>query len=235
MRTPNGARRTCLAVLLSLAVVGGGGAGTAGAAVCGNEQLRNEDNSNRLPDCRAYEIVSPLDKNGASVQGVGHASGGGVFQAAVDGNAATFSANSSFGAAAGSSEASQYISRRGGAGWSTENVTAASLSGAYGGGNAGVPYQLFSPDLSSALLLAGRHCRSVGVGSCPWQVRRSPVPTPPPAISTTTFATTRAAASRRWSPGPTSVRSRSPRKRSNSISPAPPRICARSCSPPVRP
>jgi hypothetical protein len=136
---------------------------------CANAQLRFEDNSFGLPDCRAYELVSPVDKNGGAIQSFGSNSGGGVLQAAADGNSVTYSSSASFGAGAqGAPTASQYISRRlsGEAGWSTENITTPSVSGSYGNANAGVPYQLFSPDLSSGLLLNGRHCRGSGT-QCP--------------------------------------------------------------------
>jgi hypothetical protein len=42
------------------------GAALAGEG-CPNEQLRAENNSQALPDCRAYEMVTPVDKNSALV------------------------------------------------------------------------------------------------------------------------------------------------------------------------
>jgi hypothetical protein len=112
-----------------------------------------------LVDHRAWEMVSPLEKNGGSVQGFGANSGGDVLQAAADGEAVTYSSSASFEAAQGAPYASQYLARRGG-GWSTENITAPGPSGAYGDSPDGVPYQLFSPDLGRGLLLNGRRCRA---------------------------------------------------------------------------
>lgn len=125
---------------------------------CPNQQLRFEDNSLFLPDCRAYELVSPVDKNGGAIQGFGGNSGGDVLQAATDGEAATYSSSASFSGGIGAPVASQYLSRRSEAGWLTENITGPSASGAYGNGSTGVPYQLFSEDLGRGLLLEGRRC-----------------------------------------------------------------------------
>ena len=126
---------------------------------CPNAQLRIENASTGLPDCRAWELVSPAEKNGGAIQGFGQNLGGDVLQAAENGEAATFSSSASFGqGAAGAPTASQYISRRSEAGWSTENITPPTLSGSYEQADSGVPFQLFSPDLARGLLLNGRRC-----------------------------------------------------------------------------
>jgi Tol biopolymer transport system component len=111
-----------------------------------------------LLDGRRWEMVSPPEKNGGEVAAPESLFGGGVAQAAADGQSVTFGSAASFGAAAGSPGASQYVARRTTAGWSTENVTLAAPSGAYGDHPDGVPYQLFSPDLSRALVREGRRC-----------------------------------------------------------------------------
>jgi hypothetical protein len=120
-----------------------------------------------LPDGRGWELVSPVEKNGGGVAAPGTIAGGGVLQAAADGNSVTYGSATSFEAVAqGAPTASQYLSARGAEGWSTQNLTVPIFSGSYGAGPDGVPYQLFSPDLIRGLLLSGRHCRSVGT-DCP--------------------------------------------------------------------
>lgn len=120
-----------------------------------------------LPDGRGWELVSPVERNGGAVGAVGGIAGGGVLQAAADGKSITYSAAASFGAEPqGAPEGSQYLAGRGAAGWATGNLTVPLFSGSYGSAPEGVPYQLFSPDLSRGLLLSGRHCRSEE-GSCP--------------------------------------------------------------------
>jgi hypothetical protein len=130
----------------------------------------------KLPDARGWELVSPLEKNGGAIQGFGRNHGGGVLQAAASGpGAITYTSASSFGGyeAQGAPQASQYISRRSPAGWSTQNLTTPTVSGAYGNDPNGVPYQLFSPDLARGLMLNGVHCRGEGTG-CP--VANPPLP-----------------------------------------------------------
>jgi hypothetical protein len=50
---------------VTLSIVGSTGVAMAGG--CPNEGLRSENRSSQLPDCRAYEIVSPLFKEGQFV------------------------------------------------------------------------------------------------------------------------------------------------------------------------
>jgi hypothetical protein len=118
-----------------------------------------------LLDERGWEMVSPIEKNGGAIQGPGGNFGGDVLQASADGEAVTYSSSASFGEGAeGAPPASQYISRRSQAGWSTQNITTPILAGSYGDHPDGVPYQLFSPDLARGLLQNGAHCRAENEG-----------------------------------------------------------------------
>jgi hypothetical protein len=88
---------------------------------CPNAALRAGALSEGLPDCRAYEMVSPLDKNGSDIGGFGFY----ATRAAVDGNRASFIASSGFGDTAGSGEVGSvtYIASRSANGWSFHSVT----------------------------------------------------------------------------------------------------------------
>jgi hypothetical protein len=91
------------------------------------EQLRVENNSTQLPDCRVYELVSPAEKTGGD---------GDVFpyatelempypmQAAPDGNAVTYVGEQFFEPQFGGT--TQYTSDRGLTGWTTVSDTPAS-------------------------------------------------------------------------------------------------------------
>ncbi len=81
-----------------------------------------------LPDERAYELVSPPNKNGGEIDdGVIAGDVAVPLQASEDGSAVTYASVTSFeavpGEAKGSAAASSYISRRNLNGWVTQNVT----------------------------------------------------------------------------------------------------------------
>jgi hypothetical protein len=119
-----------------------------------------------LPDSRVWEMVSPIDKNGGQIDPPEALAGGGVLQAAADGEAVTYGSSASFGdEARGAPPASQYLSLRGAGGWATQNITVPLFSASYGFAGEGAPYRLFSSDLARGLLLNGRHCRGES-GDC---------------------------------------------------------------------
>lgn len=108
-----------------------------------------------LPDGRAYEMVSPADKNGGDIVGIDGVQEGGVVQASPDGDAITYLSFMPFGAEPqGNPPGNQYLSHRAaGSGWSTQNITPPLRSGSYSVAGGGSPYKAFSTNLSSALLL----------------------------------------------------------------------------------
>ena len=140
---PSGRRLLCLLLLLSVA--------SANAA---------------LPDKRGWEIVSPLDKNGGQIAVPETIAGGGALQAASQGGLVTFSSTTSFAGGPGAPIGSQYLSARSASGWSTQNISTPLFSGSYDFQDHGVPYRLFSSDLSRALLLNGDRCRGEA-SECP--------------------------------------------------------------------
>jgi hypothetical protein len=91
----------------------------ASAAGCPNEQLRVEDgHSLALPDCRAYEQVSPVEKNAVDVAGAIWSVRG-----APSGEAVTFDSLVPLLDTGGSSHLwSSYMATRGSQGWSPQNL-----------------------------------------------------------------------------------------------------------------
>lgn len=92
---------------------------------CPNDALRAAGSGTFLPDCRGFEMVSPVDKNGSFIETVFNINGypAGLDQAAVGGDSITFSAYKAFGAVASAPYTNQYLARRGGSGWETEAIS----------------------------------------------------------------------------------------------------------------
>ncbi len=106
-----------------------------------------------LPDGRAFEMVSPPEKNSGEVAVPG-GSGGLVglsvrpLQASATGEAIAYPSFTSFGDAQSAPAASRYMSRRSDAGWSTANITPPNQEGLTKD-----PFRGFSPDLSFAAVV----------------------------------------------------------------------------------
>jgi hypothetical protein len=119
---------------------------------CPNEQRRAEQPfAQALPDCRAYEIVSPLNSEGQDATEERLVSG--TARAAVSGEALTYVSAGSFAEPAGAAIHSQMLSRRQEAagGWSTRSIeppTEAYYGTLFGG------YQgaFFTPELTAGLV-----------------------------------------------------------------------------------
>lgn len=106
--------------LLALAGAGSGAMSVSALAqgMCVNEQLRTQDAySTSLPDCRAYEQVSPVDKGLTDALGQP-----GAVQAAPSGAAVTFYSLVPFPGVPGSPGPVTYLSARGGDAWSTQGL-----------------------------------------------------------------------------------------------------------------
>jgi DNA-binding beta-propeller fold protein YncE len=135
----------------------------AGAkADCSNHAFRLGASA-LLPDCRAYEMVSPLEKNGADIEAPEAVTGSGyhgqyyparIDQATPGGEGVTYSTVRAFGGAESAPWSSQYISKRNTAGgWETEviNPLLSNIS-IYGSRSQEIPFMAFSEDLCSAWL-----------------------------------------------------------------------------------
>ncbi len=144
------------AVFVSLATVAlwlsqtpflGGGVSLAESSQgeCPNEQVRVQElYAARLPDCRAYEQVSPTDKNGTDAVG-----NPGFVQSAPSGDKVTFNSIAPFPGTPSPGEYPTYVASRDDAGWSTEGVLpqfnpAVNLTGVVG----------LTEDLSKAIFFA---------------------------------------------------------------------------------
>jgi hypothetical protein len=94
-------------------------------APCANDEFRSGPGV-FLPDCRAYEMVSPDDKNGSNVEAVSNITGfpASYEQAATDGGSITYSTYKAFGDVASAPYTNQYLGRRDeDKGWLTEAIS----------------------------------------------------------------------------------------------------------------
>jgi hypothetical protein len=95
---------------------------------CPNDSVRS-GLSALLPDCRAYEMVSPVDKGGGDVAPGAEATNNYVStdaslaEASLDGDRATFSSLTAFAEPLAAPRWSQYLAVRGEDGWTTRSIS----------------------------------------------------------------------------------------------------------------
>ncbi len=94
--------------------------GTPPPSGCANEQRREEQAATMLPDCRAYEMVSPLDKKGSEVLVQDK-----WVEAASDGERVSYATLSGFGETTGSDPYGfvQQLATRDADGWRSRGIT----------------------------------------------------------------------------------------------------------------
>jgi hypothetical protein len=115
------ARKAIAPLLVALAGIGALAlpAGAAAEGPCPNEAIREEQHSTFLPECRAFEMVSPPEKNGLGVQGSNFPA-----IASTDGSGVAYLSRGSFGdtVGAGVGGGSIYLARRGPTAWSNHGI-----------------------------------------------------------------------------------------------------------------
>ena len=85
---------------------------------CPNAAIRTAQFASYLPDCRAYEMVSPLHKNGGNV-----AAASTLTQASVSGDAVKYTSMAMFSGATGAEQrGGEYVGQRGPEGWTTHEI-----------------------------------------------------------------------------------------------------------------
>ncbi len=123
-------------------------AGAGSSSGCPNEQRRSEQPfAQELPDCRAYEMVSPTATNGQDATDDQIEMGP---RAGVSGDEIVYASRGSFAGGTGANIENEMLSRRGPQGWSTQNITPAFEPHKAETGD--VPYlsMAFTPELDEA-------------------------------------------------------------------------------------
>jgi hypothetical protein len=138
------------APLATAAIVAGVCVAPAAAEGCPNEQLRREDNSLDLPDCRAYEMASPPEKQDHDVFAF-DVQNQSIFQAAASGDAVTYTARGIFSEANLNPGSVNYLSTQGASEWSTVPVDEPPLGDAQPE-HGTLPVVAYSKDLTETLL-----------------------------------------------------------------------------------
>lgn len=119
------------------------------ADTCSNAAIRALQHAGALPDCRAYEQVSPVDKDGSPVLAALETR----WQASPDGGAVTYTSTGVFAdAQTGGAVTFPYLSSRLQGGWSTHSLLPPQAPGSI------LPFthiEVYSKDLSKGILVDG--------------------------------------------------------------------------------
>lgn len=122
---------------------------------CPNQAFRNGPAA-FLPDCRAYEMVSPVDKENGDISVLKNINGfpARLVQAVPGGGKVTYSSYRTFGEATSAPYTAQYIASREGDGWSSEAIAPPREGNTFfGPGRFDVQYKAFSDNLCRGWLL----------------------------------------------------------------------------------
>lgn len=100
---------------------------------CPNRQYRTGLGA-RLPHCRAFEMVSPIDKQGGDIIGISGSSAeiAALDQSSASGERLTYSSYRAFADPKSAPYASQYLAQRGASGWSVESLSPAQSGPLFG-------------------------------------------------------------------------------------------------------
>jgi len=120
---------------------------------CPNAAIRHQQHADQVPDCRAFEMATPVEKGNGDVVAD---SEGLTTVAAEDGNALGFDSRTPFGDTMGSGNSGHttYVARRSAAGWTAHGVTPTDNPESSQTGFASTRSQLFSEDLGSLTIWA---------------------------------------------------------------------------------
>jgi hypothetical protein len=122
---------------------------------CPNEKRREEQPyGTQLPDCRAYEMVSPANTNGVDAvqRELAYESRASVSDTEP---AITYAALGGFAEGDGTWEQAQLLSRRTAAGWKTQLITPLQSEDGNGDSRTAFPTTIFTPELSEGLATSG--------------------------------------------------------------------------------
>ena len=155
---------TCLGVAGLIAALAGGAPAAGAAGACSNEALRAQQDARVLSDCRAWEMVSPVDKRGSDIAPAGAAEATGGAIASASGASAIYVSEAAFSDPVAGGLPSYYFGAREGGTWSSRQVN--TYQEPHGGLGYAAPVLAFNPDFSKQLV-ASRSILAEGATAVP--------------------------------------------------------------------